>query len=247
MKKQHGFSLIELMIAMVLGLLVGGAIMQVFVMNNKSIVFQRASIITQDQGRVALDMMARYIRMAGYQENDLGSAALTDGLAGSAAGPSITVRYQAGASAMSSQLFDCLGNPISNGAVSSGSTSVNQFRLEDDGEGMSNLVCQSTHSLDGEMGEGILARNIEQLEILYGEDTDSDNAPNRYVSAAAANMGKVVAIKVCMIIASDNNMITNNTTFDNYCVPGTAAVTDKRIRRKVGSTITLRNRMGGSA
>lgn len=247
MNKQHGFSLIELMIAMVLSLLIGGGIMQVFVMNNQSIVFQRASIITQDQGRVALDMMARYIRMAGYQENDLSSAPLANGLTGSSAGPSITVRYQTGSSTMSSQLFDCLGNAISSGAVSSGAISVNQFRLESDGAGMNNLVCQSTHSLDGDKGTGILARSVEQLEILYGEDTDADQTPNKYVSATAANMSNVVAIKVCMVITSDDNMISNATTFDNYCVTDTPAITDRRIRRKVGSTIGLRNRTGGGS
>ncbi|MEH6473376.1 MAG: PilW family protein [Halopseudomonas sp.] len=249
MNRQHGFSLIELMIALVLGLMVGGAVLQVFVMNNKSIVFQRASIITQDQGRVALDMMARYIRMAGYQEDNLSNAGLSNGIAGSTTGPSITVRYQAGASTMSSQLFDCLGNAISDGATSSGAISVNQFRLESDGGSMNNLVCQSTHSLDGDKGQGTLASNVEQMSILYGVDTDNDQAPNRYLNANAAStsMSSVVAIKICLVIASDDNMIGGTSPAYTDCDGNSVTPSDQRIRRKVGSTVSLRNRIGGSA
>lgn len=248
--KQHGFSLVELMIALVLGLVVGGMVLQVFIMNNKSIIFQRASITTQDQGRVALDMMARYIRMAGYQESDLTRGGLDNGLSGSDAGPSITVRYQAGAS-MSAQLFDCLGNVISSGATSSGTISVNEFKLVDDGNGMSNLVCQSTHSLDGtdiDKGQGTLAANIEQMNLLYGIDSDNDQAPNRYVTtnAASSSMESVVAIKVCLVIASADNILDSATSYSDYCT-GTATVTDRRLHRKVSSTITLRNRSGGGA
>ncbi|MEH6826277.1 MAG: PilW family protein [Motiliproteus sp.] len=249
MTKEQGFSLVELMIALVLGLLVGGAVLQSFVMNNRSIVFQRAAITTQDQGRVALEQLSRFIRMAGYQEIDLASGSLANGLSGSSSVPSVTVRYQAGG-AMSSQLFDCLGFPISSGATSSGAISINEFKLVSDGNDMNNLVCQSSHELDGTttyMGEGVLARNIEQLQVLYGVDTDNDQAPNRYLSSNTATMSDVVAAKVCLVIASDDNMISLDTTFNDFCITGTAAVTDKRIRRKVSSTITLRNRIAGDS
>ncbi len=245
MNRQHGFSLIELMIALVLGLMVSGAVLQIFVMNNRSIVVQRAAIITQDQGRVALDMMARYIRMAGYQELDLAGTNLIDGLDGTENGgaDSITVRYQAG-NDMSASLYDCVGTEYS--TASSGDISVSEFKLESSGAGMFNLIC------DNGTVSGALASNIEQFNVLYGVDTsDADVAPNRYISATAVSnssesMADVVAVKVCLIIASDNNMLDTDTVFDDYCVTGTPAVTDRRIRRKVGSTITLRNRAGGS-
>lgn len=240
MKKQQGFSLIELMIALVLGLLVGGAVMQSFVMNNRSIVFQRASIFTQDQGRVALDMMARYIRMAGYQENNLMSADLNNGLDGSENGAldSILVRYQAGSS-MSVSLYDCVGTELS--SASSGSISTNEFKLISDGNGRNKLIC------DNGSDSGVLASNIEQFNILYGVDTDNDRAPNQYLpyDAASTSLRSVVAIKACLVIASEDNILSTNTTFSDFCVP-TSSVTDKRIRRKVGSTIALRNRAGGS-
>lgn len=236
MSKQQGFSLIELMLALVLGLLVGGAVLQSFVMNNRSIVFQRASIITHDQGRVALDMLERYIRMAGYQETDPTSGKLNNGLDGSESGAvdSVLARYQAG-SGMSVALYDCVGREIS--TASSGTISSNEFKLQSDGNGRYNLIC------DNGSTSGVLARNIEQFNILYGVDSDNDRAPNRYLShdAASASMSSVVAIKVCLVIASDANILSTDTPFNDFCVP-TPSVTDKRIRRRVGSTITLRNR-----
>ncbi len=240
MTKEQGFSLVELMIALVLGLLVGGAVLQSFIMNNRSIVFQRASITTQDQGRVALDMLARYIRMAGYQETDLMSSNLSNGLDGSENGAidSILVRYQAG-STMSFSIYDCVGTEIT--TASSGTVSSNEFKLQSDGNGRYNLIC------DNGTTSGALASNIEQFNILYGVDTDDDRAPNQYLphDAASTSMSSVVAIKACLVIASEDNIISTDTTFSDFCVP-TTPVTDKRIRRKVGSTIALRNRTGGS-
>jgi type IV pilus assembly protein PilW len=245
MNRQDGFSMIELMIALVLGLLVGGMVLQVFVMNNRSIVFQRASIITQDQGRVALDMMTRYIRMAGYQEFDLSRGSLDHGLTGSNSGAadSIAVRYQAG-NAMSSVLYDCLGNQLSN--ASSGSESVNEFKLvNQNSDGLYTLACYNG------TGSGAIASNVEQLNILYGVDTGDDLAPNLYVNATSAiasgSMDSVVAVKVCIIIASGDNMVGGSTPSYTDCEGNSVTPTDQRIRRKASTTITLRNRTGGSA
>ncbi len=243
--RQNGFSLVELMIALVLGLLVGGMILQVFIMNNKSIVFQRAAIITQDQGRVALDMMARYIRMAGYQEIDLTDGNLSDGLSGvdNGTNDSISVSYQAGGS-MSLPIYSCTGETLT--SASSGTKSVNQFKLVDSGDGTYDLICDTGTS------SGTLASNVEQFDILYGVDTDADLAPNRYTSATAVSnsaesMADVVAVKICMILASDDNMIDGTAPDYVDCAEATTSPTDQRIRRRVHSTITLRNRVGGGS
>ena len=246
---QQGFSLVELMIALVLGLIVGGMVMQVFIMNNRSVVFQRAAITVQDQGRVALDMMARYIRMTGYQESVLAGDSLTDSLSGEENGATdkITVQYQAGNN-MTTTLYDCVGS----GFNDSGDELSSTFELQTDGD-LYTLYCYNGSSLNDASGaSGAIASNIEQLDILYGVDTnDSDQAPNQYMTATAVSnssysMNDVVAVKVCLVIASDNNIISSEATFDDFCVSGTPAVTDKRIRRKVASTISLRNRVGGS-
>lgn len=64
--RQAGASLVELMIALVLGLLVTAAIYQVFLSNQHTQRMQQALSHIQENGRFALDMISRDIRHAGY-------------------------------------------------------------------------------------------------------------------------------------------------------------------------------------
>ncbi|MGH8351986.1 MAG: PilW family protein [Pseudomonas sp.] len=65
MRKQRGLSLIELMVAMVIGLVVTGAVLQVFISNKNTFVMQNATSHLQENGRFALQYMAAEIRPAG--------------------------------------------------------------------------------------------------------------------------------------------------------------------------------------
>ncbi|QJQ96984.1 MULTISPECIES: PilW family protein [Halomonadaceae] len=64
---QRGVTLVELMISLVLGLLVTAAVYQVFLSNQQSYRMQRSLAHIQENGRFALDMLARDIRPAGYR------------------------------------------------------------------------------------------------------------------------------------------------------------------------------------
>lgn len=66
MTLQRGFSVVELMIAMALSLLLGLGIFQVFTSNQESARLTQALVEVQDTGRIALDLVARDIRNAGY-------------------------------------------------------------------------------------------------------------------------------------------------------------------------------------
>ncbi|MBS7690767.1 hypothetical protein I0D68_13425 [Pseudomonas lalucatii] len=58
-------SLIELMVAMVIGLLISGAVLQVFLSNRNTFLMQNASGHIQENGRFALQYLAAEIRPAG--------------------------------------------------------------------------------------------------------------------------------------------------------------------------------------
>lgn len=62
---QSGFTLIELMIAMVLGLIVIGGVISVFIAGQRSYTTNKALGDVQDSSRIAFEMMARDIRDAG--------------------------------------------------------------------------------------------------------------------------------------------------------------------------------------
>jgi len=83
---------------------------------------------------------------------------------------------------------------------------------------------RSINSTDQELVEG-----IENMQIKYGEDTDSDGTANIYRdSGAVANMENVVSIRITL---------TARTLEDNVSLSG------GRITRAFSSTITIRNRV----
>lgn len=66
MNKQKGLSLIELMIAITLGLVLMGGVIQMFLSSRQVFTTQQAMARIQESGRLAMEFMARDIRMAGY-------------------------------------------------------------------------------------------------------------------------------------------------------------------------------------
>jgi len=75
-----------------------------------------------------------------------------------------------------------------------------------------------------------LVEGIEDMQVLYGEDTDADGTPNHYVSAnLVTDMDQVVSTRVILTVRSLDDNLTNNG--------------DGRLRRTFSSTIVLRNRV----
>jgi prepilin-type N-terminal cleavage/methylation domain-containing protein len=66
-RKQSGFSLAELMVAMVLGIILIGAVYNTYMAQTRSYNVQEQVAEMQQTARVAMDMILRDVRMAGYQ------------------------------------------------------------------------------------------------------------------------------------------------------------------------------------
>lgn len=66
LNRQKGFSLIELMISVALGLVLMGGVIQIFINSKAAYNTQRAVSSVQESGRLAIEFMARDIRMAGF-------------------------------------------------------------------------------------------------------------------------------------------------------------------------------------
>ncbi len=64
--KNRGFTLVELLVAMGLGLVVLGTVLKVFVSQNRTNAAQQEVAYAQQNVRAAMDLMAREIRNAGY-------------------------------------------------------------------------------------------------------------------------------------------------------------------------------------
>ena len=64
--KSQGFTIVELMVAITLGLIILAVISQVYVSSKKTYRVQEALSRLQENGRYAIDLLGRDIRMAGY-------------------------------------------------------------------------------------------------------------------------------------------------------------------------------------
>ncbi len=69
MNKQSGFTLIELMIASLIGIIVMAGLMNLFITTNRSVALSGALSQNQETGRFAMDYMTTFIRQAGYQDD----------------------------------------------------------------------------------------------------------------------------------------------------------------------------------
>ncbi len=102
----------------------------------------------------------------------------------------------------------------------------------------------------GTSGESALFRNgdeivegVENLQVLYGEDTDGDEVPNYYVPAdQVSDMDQVVSIQVSLLIRSLRDNLTDTAQNVNYN-GDTLVPTDRRVRKVFSTRIALRNRL----
>jgi type IV pilus assembly protein PilW len=65
-RSQHGVTLIELMVSLVLGLLVTSGVIQIFIANRATYAFNEGLARLQENGRFSLDALNFNVRMAGY-------------------------------------------------------------------------------------------------------------------------------------------------------------------------------------
>lgn len=88
-----------------------------------------------------------------------------------------------------------------------------------------------------------LVEGIEQMQILYGEDTDTDGTPNYYVSAdqiAATDWPKVVSVRINLLAATLDDNLTGQPAPYTYN-GATITPADNKIRRVFNTTIAIRN------
>jgi type IV pilus assembly protein PilW len=217
---QRGFTLVELMIALVIGLfLVGGLLTLVQAMKRTS-VSQSGLSQLQENERMAMSLMTDVIQSAGYFNNPVvntaasvfpvaapftvaGQSVFGIGAYGAAApGNTVTVRYlTAGTgSASPDQNINCSG---ATSAVAA--TFVNLFRIN---SVTGNLECQLTVIVGGvsTVTTVPLINGLTNMKIYYGVQTNtgvSNNSVDSYLDATAVTAGNywnaVKTVKVTLV------------------------------------------------
>ena len=260
---QSGLSLIELMVAIVIGLILLSGVFTIFMSNKQSYRVQENMGRVQENGRFAIDIMARTLRMTGWQGDGVddwsnGSLSASNGgvpltgtnndtdngntiLNGS---DTITVIYQGNTDGF---VKDCLGNTVPVGA-----NVQNTFRVNTTAGGVvgatagtvGQLECVTTNG--GTVTTSALIDGVEGFQIQYGVDTDNDRAANSYVSGDnVTDSDEVISVRINLLLMTNADrlaVIPANNTYNlldfSFTEPG-----DERLRRRFSTTINMRNRL----
>jgi len=254
--KQQGFTLVEILVAITIGLVMLTGVLQVSQANKESSRLQRNMGYVQQNIRSAMDLLIRDIRQAGfYVDDDSGNRILTapnpfinvsnssttsvataitaDG--GGAENDQITLTYESD--------LDCLNQatpPATTAPVTGNRFAVNHYYIAN-----KRLMCRGNGASGTAPGQA-LVEGVESLQILYGENTDGDpRSANRYVRAEqVSDMANVVSVRIGMRFISRES-IRQQTDTNRYALLDASAFQpasgDRLLRREITTTISLRN------
>jgi type IV pilus assembly protein PilW len=211
MSKQSGFTIIELMIALFIGLFLLGGLLTLVQDNRRSFVNQNQLAQLQDSERLAMTLMTDVIQAAGYfpdPTTNTAAAALpaagamaagqpmTGTFNAAAPGDTITARY---ATTTGDGVLNCTGASNTTGNVAP-DLYTNVFAVVN-GQlvcTLTNEVGTRTYPLVGAVTNTPNAIIVNKLSILYGVDSAGvGNNVDSYVTAAGvANWNHVISVRI---------------------------------------------------
>jgi type IV pilus assembly protein PilW len=204
--RQRGFTMIELMIALLIGLFLMGGLLGILQSNKRAFTSQNQLSQLQDSERLAMMMLNDVIQQAGYfPDPTLNTALSTLAQSGSFAkgqwltgsftagtGDTISVRYT---TASGDGILNCTGGTNATGG---NFTYVNTFSVIVNAAGVSQLVCTREDNTPYP-----LVNNVTKITALYGVNTSgSGDNVDTYMTAAqvtaAAAWNNVISVQVTL-------------------------------------------------
>lgn len=251
--KSYGFSLVEIMLSITIGLILLLGLLQIFISNKNNYRLETAYNTMHENARFTYGYLSNVLRNTAYRSSQQDSMFTTmnnlfdagslhiDGTnnIGQNNSDTITIRYQGsgdGAGSADGTIRDCL-----NIGVDSFVTATLTFSITLNNE----LQCRSQNPSSANTDNTlVILPNVEDIQFLYGEDLTGDKAPNRFVESnhPNLNMANVVAVKVSVLLRSDIQVSpTANTTTYNLNGKTLLAPGDNFLRQPITFTIMLRN------
>lgn len=177
--KQPGFTLIEILIALVIGTFIIGGVIQLFSSSKQSSRMLNSLARMQENGRFAMEFIVRDIRMMGFK------TCLSETIPTALNGTNDNGLNASDSLSIQMSLTTC---PL---VVSTFTYSINN----DGAGGQASLFKKTDVNPRQELVEG-----IENMQILYGADINDDKTPDYYVSAGTAglDMNQVVSIRITL-------------------------------------------------
>jgi type IV pilus assembly protein PilW len=238
-RTQRGFTLIELMIAILIALFLSLGLLTLVQAMKRTAMVQGGLSQLQDNQRMAMTLIADVIQQAGYYPDPThntaagmfpvdaiftsfaGQSVVGTGAFGDPAQPgnTITIRYATAGTALLDNTIDCTGNPSASAA-----TLVNVFSITPDAGGGYDLTCTV-----GANPAVQLVNGVTQLQIQYGVQTNpslSNGSADTYLDAATVTAdsywNKIVSVKVKLTFV---NPLYGNLAGQSLTAPPTIAIT----------------------
>ncbi|POZ60499.1 PilW family protein [Chromobacterium alticapitis] len=218
--RQQGSGLIEVMVALAIGLLLLSVLVMIFTSTKLAQSNQSGLARLQDNQRTAMTLINTIVQSAGYYPNPQAQA-VTDALPASgafAAGQSIT--GTSGVSGASDTLSIRFATAPNDGVLNCNGTSntgagntiyINQFAVN----GNNQLTC----ALNGGTAQP-LVDGVASMSVLYGVDGAGNGSVNHYYPASTLPSGAVVrSVKVILTML---NPLSSQVTVQN---PATSSLT----------------------
>jgi type IV pilus assembly protein PilW len=210
---QAGLTIVELMVAITVGLLVVLAATALLLSTKTAYLFQDEGARLQETGRYAIDSITRTVRQAGYENWDSGATAIlmppeiSANIAGldasslkerdigmdaplskSVNGSDVlAVRFVGSGTGAGGDgtLLNCAGFGVAAPIDLEADRGWSIFYIATDKSGEPELRCKYFGKTS--WNTEAIARGIESFQVLYGVDTDADGVPNQFFTATAIN------------------------------------------------------------
>lgn len=199
----RGFSLVELLIAMAVGLIILGAMYGLFTIQNKHLGTQDVVAEMQQNARIAMDIVSREVRMAGY--NPSGTLTRCTGTTPTASTTCVGIRT---ASANTISLTTDLNG---NGSLTAGSANPNENIVYD------RYLSSGVYAL-GRTSNGVKQPVIEYLDLLSFSYLDANGA----ATTNLANIREIV-ITIRTIASKMDPAYTANGGYRTYTLTAKVA------------------------
>ena len=229
-RSNHGFTMIELLVATVVSLLALGAIYSTFLNQQKSYVVQQETAAMHQNIRAAMFYLQREIRMAGC--DPLGSAS-----AGIIAANATSINFTE----------DVIGNTP--GSDSDGATDDPDENITYALDANNNLV--RTDPVNPPVVPPappvpqILAQNIDAIDFVYLDGASPPNVLNPGgISVPAGSLNQIRSVEITIVARTGRNTLAsknNNAYFNQRGMQILAPQNDSFSRRRLTSWIKCRN------
>jgi type IV pilus assembly protein PilW len=267
--RQNGFTLVELMVALLIGVVIMSGLIQVFISNKQSYHTADDTSVINDNARYAMSVLSNQLRLSGHQFEPMrGRKSNFIFEIASFSNPSTSIEFDPGTyvfgTATNDGNYDTLfirlqgsttkplkicGQSLSSATVKTVRYSVKTVTYET-GPNTGILSCNIANT-----GEQVFSDHVEMFRVLYGIDSDNDDMADKYISAnkvlpinstepvTSSEWEQVVSLKIGLLLRSNNRIKGNSDSVTYQVLDKSVSYSDPFARKVVISTISLRNRL----